>query len=159
MLSENLPGAPQAQLARWRLGELALRRQEVELGDDLLNAAAQRLQEHMKARGKVSTGASEMRVFQPVSVLPSRDYYDEALFRVRELIWLIEKNKILDDPAAAEAFAAMLDENPLALNYDERLGDLVSIYEGTEMVDNLILAVALATPDQYAQAEMLIYLA
>ena len=159
MLSENLPGAPQAQLARWRLGELALRRQEIALGDDLLNAAAQRLQEHMKARGKVSTGASEMRVFQPVSVLPSRDYYDEALFRVRELIWLIEENKILDDPAAAKALAAMLNENPLALNYDERLGDLVSIYEGTAMGDNLTLDVALATPDPYTQAEMLIYLA
>lgn len=159
MLSETLPGAPQAQLARWRLGELALRRQEIALGDDLLNAAARRLQEHMKARAKVSTGASEMRVFQPVSVLPSRDYYDEALFRVRELIWLIERNNVLNDSAAAEALAAMLDENPLALNYDERLGNLVSVYEGTALGDNLILAVALATPDPYAQAEMLIYLA
>ena len=97
-------------------------------------------------------------IFRTTESPPVPGYYTVALFRVRRLIWLMERNDVTENPTVAEALTAWLNENPHEPGYDERLGKLVSLYERTPLGDNLKLAVALATSDPYAQADMLIYL-
>ncbi len=98
-------------------------------------------------------------VFLPTESFPPRVYYAEALFRLRRLIWLMDRNDVANDEAAAEALGALLNENPYELEYEARVGKLVGLYERTRLGDNLKLAAAMATGDPYVQAEILIWLA
>jgi len=157
-LAEQHARAPQAALARWRLGQLALRRRETAEAERQLLAAEEALARHLAAR-RAAAQSSDGRLFRPRSSLPSQGYYVEALFRVRHLLWLMDRNDVVNDPAAAEALAAMLNESPLTGDYFQRLGRLVALYERTRLGDNLKLAAALAIDDPYAQADMLMLLA
>ena len=74
-------------------------------------------------------------------------------------MWLIDRNDLLHDAAAAKALAALLNENPLREDYAQRLGRLVGLYEQTAMGDNLKVQVALALDNPYVQADMLMLLA
>ena len=71
----------------------------------------------------------------------------------------MNRNNVMQDTEASEALTGLANENPYELDYDRRVGKLVSLYERTSLGDNLKLAVAMATSDPYAQAEMLIKLA
>lgn len=156
---EGFGTTDQAALAQWRLGELALRRQDFAQADELLHAAEGSLARRLAADKGPSRGEIEGAVFRPPESIPNAGYFAQALFRIRRLIWLMQRNEVLSDTHAGEALAAMLNESPHQPDYDERLGSLVSIYEKTTIGDNLKLAVAMATTDPYIQAEMLIWLA
>ncbi|MHC4295344.1 MAG: hypothetical protein ACYSTL_07140, partial [Planctomycetota bacterium] len=147
----NYQGYPQAALANWRLGELALRRGDITEAEELLHTAAGRLSSFLAARQRKSEAELEATIFRAAESLPPPAYYAEALFRVRRLIWLMESNDVSNDIPAAEALAARCNENPRELNYDERLGTLVTRYEKTRLGDNLKLDVALAINDPYTQ--------
>ena len=153
------PGTSQAALAEWRLGELALRRGNLNAADEYLHAASENLANFLTTLKTPPEAEIESRVFLPAESIPARAYYAEALFWTRRLIWLMARNDALNDAATAQALAALADENPYQADYDERLGKLVGRHENTKLGDNLKLAFAMATGDPYEQAYQLIYLA
>lgn len=153
------PGAPQAALADYRLAQLALREKNITEAEERLHLAEESLAKYVAAQNDLSEIETEGMILQKPECIPSESYYPEVLFRVRRMIWLMKSNDASGDPKVGEALAALFNENPSELDYDERLGKLVSLYEKTRLGDNLKLDVAMATLDPYAQAEMLIWLA
>ncbi len=151
--------SPHAALAQWRLGQLALRRGAAAEADEWLHLAVEKLQTYLATLPPSPIAEIEAGVFQPPPSLPTAAYYAEALFRTRRLVWLMQQNKVLEDPQVTEAFRALLNENPCEPDYQERLGRIVGLYENTLLGDNLKLAIAIETTDPYIQAEMLIWLA
>lgn len=172
-LRETCPASRQAPLAEWALGELALRsiargedaNTQTRIADERLHRAAEALEEivaYDTERVKLDQQAPR-EVFFPPAEVPNRDYYRGALEAVQRLTWLMSRNKVLEDPNAAEALGAYLDINPKLPDYYQRLskllGDPDKAREQTSLGDNLKLAVALQTPDVYKRAETLITLA
>jgi hypothetical protein len=161
-LWERLAGeyghSPQAGVAYWRLGELAMRRGEVRQAYAYLVRAQGKLASQSVAAAPAA-GKSITDVFTPTPSVPADRYYAEAAFAVRKLLWLMDSNEVLNDLPSAEALAAYLNCNPCDAHYLERLSELAGTYEHTHLEDNLKLAVALACPSPYERAEMLILLA
>lgn len=172
-LRETCPASKQAPLAEWALAELALRsithgedaNTQTRIADDRLHRAAETLEE-IVARDTEQAKLEERtarEVFFPPAEVPNRDYYRGALEAVNRLTWLMSRNKVLNDPNAAEALGAYLDINPKLPDYYLRLskllGDPKKAREKTSLGDNLKLAIALQTPNIYERAEMLITLA
>ena len=163
-LGSEYSNSPHAGLARWRLGELALRTQQVDQAEQLLTTAQQqlaRLNISAKFEPNTSRGGSLLRM---PGKLPSTDYYANALFEIRKLLWLIGQNDLLDDPTSAEAMARLMSVNPNDADYGDRIGEILNQsdpnFESTKMGDNLLLAAAKASPDIYdKRAGMLMSLA
>jgi len=166
------PASPQAALADWRLGELALRAAAgadaadpnalVREGDEHLQRAAEAL-EKIVAAAVEHLEMDPPRLFSAPADVPGEETYRGAKEAVDRLIWLMERNGVLTDPNSAEALGALLDLDPKQPGYYSRLTALLSdrtrAREKTAMGDNLKLAVALHTPDLYEQADQLIQLA
>jgi hypothetical protein len=171
-LRRECPGSPQAALAYWRLGELALRRaasgrpdpndRPAHEAEEHLYEALERLREAFGTPAD-RVAAEPARMFTRAADLPGREYYRTALEGVERLLWVIEQNDVLADANSAEALGAYLSVNPNDVDYCDRLVALLSdrarLREKTKMGDNLKLAVALHTPDLYTRADMLIQLA
>jgi len=167
------PASPQAALADWRLGELSLRAiAQPNCADPnrLVRKADEHLHRAREALGRIVAAAAERiempeaaSLFSPQADVPGLDAYRGATEAVERLIWMIEGNKVLNDPGSAEALGAYLDVNPKRPDYYGRLAALLSDEtrkrESTPMGDNLKLAVALHTPDLYERADQLIQLA
>jgi len=160
-LVERFPAAPQSALAEWNLGRLALRQRDLGVADRRFEAAIRGLSPLLSGRAVSAAGREQAGVFRPRRSIPSTEYYAEALFQVRRLTWIMDKNGVMDDPAAGEALCEMLKINPYEPGLDEKLGALLDErrYETSSMGDNLKLAVAVATADPYLQADMLTLLA
>lgn len=153
------PASPQAALARWRLGELALRRGRPTEAEELLNAAAEALREIVAGLGAGRNAAQDERIFLPVATAPAGAHYRQALVAAERLLWLIRENDALTDASAAEALAAFVAVNVRRRDHYPRITDLARDYEGTKMEDNLKLAAALGNPNDYEGAAALIVLA
>jgi len=162
-LTQDHAGAPQAALAQWWLASLALRDGDVAEADERLAKAAKRLRRLLSEDiVELSDEAKSTTVFRPPPVMPSRAYYGEVLFEAERLLWMIERNNVLDDARCAEAMAAYLAVDPQGLSashYYDRLAQLAGKYEDTALGENLKLAVAMATTDPYERAEQLVLLA
>lgn len=172
-LRRNCPIAPQAILADWRLGELALRavaaggegdpNELVRRADKHLRWAREALREMFPVAADLLTAPAPARIFAPPADVPSREYFLGAKEAVERLVWLMERNNVLADAESAEALGAYLDLDPKQPDYYRRLTGLLSDTtrkrEATAMGDNLKLAVALNTPNPYERAVMLIELA
>lgn len=158
-LCDERPESSQAVLAQWRLGELAMRKRDAKGAYDSLRLATKRLSALVSVEAAETESSKAVKVFSQPADVPALRYYAEALSSARRLVWLIERNDVLTDPASAEAMAALLEANPCDLNYYQRLAELAGQYEPTRLGDNLKLAVAMATPSLYERAEMLILLA
>jgi hypothetical protein len=171
-LRKAQPASPQAALANWRLGELALRAVAspqgldpnalVRKADEHLRQAAERLRAMFPAAADRQEAPEPPRIFSPPADVPSRAYFRGAAEAVERLLWLMEQNHVLSDPNSAEALGAYLDLDPGRPDYYSRLKDLLDPKKGREktpMGDNLKLAVALQTPNVYDRAEMLVELA
>jgi len=162
-LRRDYGSAPQAALADWKLGELALRAGRTGEADERLHAARDRLREYLASRVKRDDPERQAGPFAPLASAPSRRYYADALFAVERLVWLMEQNDVLNDSESSAALADYLNLNPFRTGYEDRLAELLSDpnkgYEKTKMGDNLKLAYAQVTTDPYARAEMLILLA
>ena len=170
-LRRRHPTSPQAALADWRLGELALRSlaggaadaNAVRLADELLHRAVEALGKMPSALAGELPAPAPSRMFASPADVPGREYYLGAKEAADRLVWLMERNRVLADANSAEALGSALAANPKLLDYGKRLADLLSDKahqrEKTAMGDNLKLAVALHTPNVYERAEMLIQLA
>jgi hypothetical protein len=79
--------------------------------------------------------------------------------RLERSIWLIEKNHLLTDPNAARAMADLAAVNPYQRRYRRAVSELVDAYSETTMAGNLKLALARATRDIYARAQLMVEVA
>ena len=157
-LVKEYGGASYAALGRRRLGELAMRNNNPLRADELLRTAAAGLVEAVAAAeaplpGKVGG------IFLPRMALPADGHYENALFEAQRLVWLMERNKVLEDQKCAQALAEYLDEDPNKLEYHENLKLLASKYSRTAMGDNLRLAAARTDPNVPSAAKILLGLA
>ena len=160
-LMKQYAGSPNAALAMWRVGRLALRSGQVEQADELLLAAAERLRQ-VRDEHRANPAAPPAAVFHKPRAIPSRQYYARALFSVERTLWLMAQNNVLEDPNSAEALAAYLDTSPIAMSADRylhQLSVLAGRHESTRLGENLKLAVARAMPDLRRRAQQLVLLA
>jgi hypothetical protein len=173
-LRRNYPDTPQAALASWRLAELALRRlawpgatpeeanQRVRHADDLLQAAQKGVQSVLDDGRRRQQASRGDEVFQGAPSVPPSDYYEQALFRIRWLRWLMTHNGVLTHPRSAEALGAYLEVNAYGIGHDaytQQLCELAGRYEGTPLATNLQVAVALTETDVERRADQLTLLA
>lgn len=158
---EELAGygaSAQAAIAQWRLGELDLRGGRPREGYERLKDQAE-----LQLAEFVETGEQREEVHGAIlrepGSLPAPEYYNDALFATRRLIWLVENNAALEDPNAAAAMAAFLEVNP-ALAPDARaLKARAKTFKDTPVYGNWTVAVAKAQTDVYERARLLIQVA
>ncbi len=161
-LRDNHGGTPQAVLAQWRLGQLALREQRTDEAYDLLTDAARKLRDILSKWESRSTLQNMVGVFSEADNIPAYEYYGCALSLVERSIWLMAKNDVLNNARSAEALAALLNVNQQTLSRKEHyqcLNQLALRYESTPMGRNIILEAALAETDLTLRAKMLNHLA
>ena len=158
VLLDQYPSSPQAALARWRLGELALREGQYSRAQTLLQEALATLKAIELQQADEVENAS--RIFTAPRSIPDERYFANALLAVDHLLWLIQENDILTDSASAEALSAWLSINPCdvpgdnPLAYSRQLADLAQRYATTQLGDNLALALARLSGDAHALLEL-----
>jgi hypothetical protein len=167
-LASRYPGARQAALADWHLGELNVRAGRFRKGYDMLLRSATPLRKMLPSLQSPSAEQERTSIFYAPEPVPDRRHYIQALFEVERLIWLMEQNHIMDDekvlPKEAqdkvivtrEALRAYLAAYP---NDREYLDRLKLTYWETWLGDNLKLESARATPDLNARITILLTLA
>ncbi len=144
-LKELAPSADQAALARWRLGELAIRDGALQEGIAQLQAAAGRLRELVP---KLSAPVEEASVFMPPRRLPNRGHYEEALSEVERLMGLVQQNDALAPGERGAKARRLLIEFLHAPPDDRKALEVLSLAaRRTALEDNIALALARATPD------------
>jgi hypothetical protein len=177
-IPRDYPRTPQAALASWRLAELDLRRLAAFAGSPAgaaedANLVVRRALERLRvARDGIRSAMEDWdrrqragqgeEVFAPASSLPSHEYYEQALWKVQRLEWLMARNDALASPRVAEAIGALLQVNGYGLTqqaHAQQLYDLAGRYEDTPMAMNLKLAVALTETDGPRRADQLQILA
>jgi len=166
--------SPQAALAQWRLAELDIRRSVLPgtprpRGEALIRQAYNELQaarEGVRGAAARPAGLAEAgrgsSVFAAPPPVPPREYYEQALYRLERLLWLMRTNDVLNDWRSAQALAAYLHVNRFGITPEEHLQQLCELagrYEDTHMAKNLKLAVALAAVDPNRRADQLVLLA
>jgi hypothetical protein len=147
LLADPWSATPQAALAQWRLGELALRRGQVPQALPLLQSAAKRLRAVQDARPRSTDDEAMFRVFEPAKSVPDRRYYSDALFEIERLLWLVQENVPPGDATAAGALADYLNVNPHAPQAAQTLRELSVKHQGQPLADNLRVAAAKAGGD------------
>jgi hypothetical protein len=160
-LVQQHPNRPQTDLARLRLAELALRDIQPMRAEKLLAQAETNLKDYLGARDRPPVRNGHLFVDPPA--MPPLQIYAQAYDRVRLLRWLIERNNVLTDDAAAKALAIFMRLNPLKRDFSARLarlrreGDPATGVDPakTSLADNLELASALSISDNVQRARRL----
>ncbi len=146
---------PQAAIARWRLGELALRNADVGQATEHLNAASQSLWAAAIARQQTHQADQAPVLFRPLESLPAEESYEQARIEVERLIWLIRTNELAGDSAAAAKMAQYLSVSPFSPDYAQQLTALITSRPDTRVSRNIMVALARATSDYRAKADIL----
>jgi len=144
-LADSHSQPPQAALAHWRLAQLALRDAELDEATKQLQTARKALRAVLEKPKDASTPAQAVHL-----QWPRQEAYEQALQDVDRLAWMIDRNNLQNDPAAVRLLAAWLKLDPNSPRADEYLQSLMDLaYQARQTVlkDNLVLAVAMATPD------------
>jgi hypothetical protein len=138
----------QAALALWRLGEFDLRDGNVGAAIAKLADARKRLEQIVAdvASGRENESRKDSVFARPLGV-PEAEYYPDALFKVRKLIWLAEENRVADDAQARDALAELLKADPNKECYAQQLGELGLRYENAPVGDAIRVALAVCTCD------------
>lgn len=157
-LADGYPAAPQAALARWRLAQLAMRDAQIARADESLHTAAGHLR-IVLAGQQADRSPARPALRGPRPSVPQQAYYAKVMARLERSIWLIEKNHLLTDPNAARAMADLAAVNPYQRRYRRAVSELVDAYSETTMAGNLKLALARATRDIYARAQLMVEVA
>ena len=151
-LRRSYPQSPQAALADWNLGRLALRREDLPTARKYLEAAHKQL--HEKIVDSLGTDPSRREAVGDLATFPAQEHYRKALFDASRLIWLIAEN-----PNSAEPLAKLERANPYLHGNDWQLRELARAYAQTPLGDNLQLAVARTIDDPARRASALMALA
>ncbi len=159
ILAKRYANSPQAAVAQLKLAELALRQRDVGAAYEWLVGAQAVLQEIVSAHVDPANGRGQSSVFPEPVRYPSHSYYVACLDRVAYLLWLIDRNDVLNKSESAEALAAWSRVDPADADVAVQYVQLAETFEKTELGDNLRLATALASSDLYSRAELLMTLA
>ena len=158
MLAKRYENSPQAAVARLKLAELALRQRHVAEACEALTAADAVLSETAAAVAERSGRPETPSLFPAPVAYPSYSYYVACLDRIRYLLWLIDRNDVLDKRVSAEALAAWSRVDPADPDAAVQYVQLGETFLASDLADNLHLAAALASSDLYSRAEMLLTL-
>ena len=159
-LIDKHPASPQAVLARWRLGVLAIRGGRISQADAYLRLAREQL--HRIVRVFAGPDDGDVGVFSRPASIPSAPYYTRAMIDVRRILWIMEQNDVLDDTDSAKALADYFNVNRHGLTereYLDKLVELTSKHKHTKMGGNLRVAAALAISDRDERARRMVELA
>lgn len=159
VLAKRYENSPQAAVARLKLAELALRQRDVGAAHEWLTAAQAVLEETAAALAERDGQLRRPGVFPDPVRYPSHSYYVACLDRVSYLLWLIDRNGVLDKSESAEALAAWSRIDPADADAAVQYLQLAETFEKTDLGDNLRLATALASGDLHSRAELLLTLA
>jgi len=151
-LVDRFPDSPQALLAQYRLGIVALRQERVKEGWEHLHTALTQLEL------KTAPAAPSLwrRVFVPMESLPGMEYYRAALEHIWQVVWLMEANQVRD--GSAEDVRALAEYMRLWPDFAVpagRLRELAAGAAGTRLADNFRFRAAMAVKDELARAEAL----
>jgi hypothetical protein len=135
-------------LALWRLGEFDLRDGKTKAGLAKLTDAQQRLERIVAdiASGREKDSRKDS-VFAKSMGIPEAQYYPDALFKVRKLIWLVNENHLAQDASARQALGELLKASPNKEYYAEQLGELGFRYENIPIGDTIRIAMAVCACD------------
>ena len=158
VLVKRYENSPQAAVGRLKLAELALRQRDVGAAHEWLTAARAVLQETAAAVAERSGQPEQPSVFPAPVSYPSHSYYVACLDRIEYLLWLIDRNDVLNKRESAEALAAWARIDPADDDAAVLYVQLATTFETSELADNLHLAAALASSDLYSRGEMLMTL-
>lgn len=159
-LLDRYESSPQAALAQLHLAELALRRNEPQQAYALLADAYAALATQMPSYADRLAPQHRWGLFAERAQYPSTSYFVAALRRTQYLLWLMDRNLILDNPRAAEALSEWLKIDPAEeADLAKALADRAQKYSQTDLADNLQLARALIEPDVQRRADRLADLA
>ena len=153
------PGSPQASLASWKLGILAIRSGKISRADAYLRLAGEQLQRIVADSAVEDDDAG---VFSRAVPIPSQSYYTHALMDIRKILWIMEQNKVLDDAASAKAMTEWFNVNRYIHTEQEYFAQLVELsdkHKKTNMGGNLRVAAAKAISNRDDRARRLIELA
>ncbi len=148
-------GSPQALIAHQRLGIDALRDGRLQKALEDLHIAERlaRFVGDRPARGGESIWAG---VFAPAEPLPGLEYYREALVQTREILWLMDENKVAEGlQANVDAFADYMKLWPFEQLSPHGMAALAASSRNTELEDNYALLEALAEKDDLQRAAKL----
>lgn len=164
----------QAALAQWRLGELQLMKVALPQGgpddaralvDDAykrLTAAGLKMQAVLAELDERGKTLKTPKVFSDPPSVPPHEYYEQSLFKVRRLLWLMDQDSLLTDANAARALSAYLQVNRFAQEpnaHRDQLAALAGQYKDTRFGTQLAVACALALGDPNRRADELVILA
>ena len=159
-LLDRYENSPQAALAQLHLAELALRRNEPQRAYALLADAYADLVAQMPSYADRLVPQHRWGLFADRAQYPSASYFVAALRRAQYLLWLMDRNLILDNPQTAEALTDWLNIDPAEeADLAKALAGRADKYTQTDLADNLQLAVALIEPDVQRRANLLAELA
>jgi hypothetical protein len=153
-LSTNFAAAPQAALAQWHLGELALRRGNVKQATEYLNSAGQHLWANSAGRQQDQQD-QQPKLFSPLESLPAGQSYEQARIEVDRLTWLISVNKLADDSVALAKMSQYLSLNPFSQHYAQELAGLIKSPPDTAVSRNIMVALARVTSDYRTKVDIL----
>ena len=151
-LVDRFPDSPQALVAQYRLGIVALRQERIKEGWEHLHTAMTQLEDFT---APVTPSLWE-RVFVPMESLPGMEYYRQALERIRQVVWLMEANRVLT--GSAEDVRALAEYMRLWPDFAvpaRRLEALAAGAGKTRLADNFRFRAAMAVRDELARAEAL----
>ncbi len=171
-LADDFADAPQSALAQWRMAELLLQKVALQAPDGNAQAsAAQAYSRLVLADQKIQSALADFaehekkvkpaKVFSEAPSLPPQEYYEQSLFKVRRLLWLMDHNNIVRDANAARAMSAYLQVNRFALEPNAlpvELERLEKRFGDTCFATNLKLAHAMALGDPSRRADELVIL-
>lgn len=155
-LTRDQSASPQAAIACWRLGELALRQGRIQDARENLRQARNTLQAILSDPPRSPEAERSPQLFAPLPPLPARAQYEQALQEARQLLWLMDQNDVQDDADAAEALGAWTACNPCQADYHGNLcrllTDRAQTRAKTRLGNNIKLAAAKAAGDLDAMA-------
>ncbi|KKK80142.1 hypothetical protein LCGC14_2826440, partial [marine sediment metagenome] len=159
-LADRYPSAPEALVAQFRLGVVALRQERIRKGREHLHVARSLLMTFLEdAAGEEAPGLWE-RIFIPMESLPGKEYYRSALDDVAEVIWLMEVNRVAAGSRRdVTAFAEYMKLWPAFRVPRARLKELADGAAETQLADDFRVRWALAEEDPLRRAEALAALA
>ncbi len=173
-LPAEFADSQQAGLAQWRLGELQLMKIALpgtppDEGRGLtvdaynrLTAAGQKMQAVLAELDERDKSLKSPKVFSEPPSVPPHEYYEQSLFKVRRLLWLIDQDNMLADANAARAMSACLQVNRFAQEPNAHYAQLASLagqYKDTRFATQLAVTCALAISDPNRRADELVMLA
>jgi hypothetical protein len=142
-LAEEFGSRPQAALAQWHLGELALREGKIPDALTRLRDCDQKLDKLLARRHREKTPSpADLNPFAGSALVPRQVYYQIAQTQAEQLLWVIDQVHAEHDALSAQALRDWQRLDLSAPDYAVQLNKLLASCFNTNMADVLRLALA-----------------